>query len=223
MGAKNTIKGKIIYFAASWVLVHVKRHQWCCSASLLGTLLIAGPQWVSVCALGNKAVLAWASLDHCLDPMRPRSSYLGHSQSVDYTLDDTVENGEGNWKDSWLWTTLEEHRWAYLTHPCGCNKRSLSKSLMRPLPTEHVTQLYDTYIPIQAQPRLQRKRDKTNNSFRIGDCSQSHGRAAQGRREARVSPLSWSSELTTIVDNVASTNLSARRSKTSCSPFLVQP
>ena len=58
-----------------------------------------------------------------------------------------------------------------------------------PLNTSHsFTAHY--YIPIQAQPRLQRKRDKINNSFRIGDCSQSLGRAAQGRREARVSPPS---------------------------------
>ena len=170
------------------------------------------------------ACLSIIALDHCLDPMGPRISYLDHPQSVDYTLDDTVGDGEVYWKDSWLWTTLEEHRWAYHTHSCGC-KKDLCQSFQCghcPLNTSHsFTAHY--YIPIQAQPRLQRKRDKINNSFRIGDCSQSLGRAAQGRREARVSPPSWSSELTTIVDNVASTNLSARRSKTSCSRFLVQP
>ena len=68
------------------------------------------------------ACLSIIALDQCLDPMGPRNSYLGHSQSVDYTLDDTVENWEGYWKDSWLWTTLEEHRWAYHTHSCGCKK-----------------------------------------------------------------------------------------------------
>ena len=82
------------------------------------------------------ACLSIIAFDHCLDPMGPRNSYLGHSQSVDYTLDDTVENWEGYWKDSWLWTTLEEHRWAYHTHSCGCNKRPLSKFSMRALPTE---------------------------------------------------------------------------------------
>ena len=92
------------------------------------------------------ACLSIIALDHCLDPMGPWNSYLGHSQSVDYTLDDTVENWEGYWKDSWLWTTLEEHRWANHTHSCGCNKRPLSKFSMRALPTQHVTQLYCTLL-----------------------------------------------------------------------------
>ena len=75
----------------------------------------------------GSAYLSIIALDHCLDPMGPRNSYLDHSQSVDHTLDDTVENWEGYWKDSWLWTTLEEHRWAYHTHPCGCKKKTSVK------------------------------------------------------------------------------------------------
>ena len=116
------------------------------------------------------------------------------------------------WLCSWADKISISSVWIRLKFPGGPSPLNTSHSF-----TAHY------YIPIQAQPRLQRKRDKINNSFRIGDCSQSLGRAAQGRREARVSPPSWSSELTTIVDNVASTNLSARRSKTSCSRFLVQP
>ena len=149
MGAKNTIKGKTIYFAAS----RVRFSAWQTSPVVLQCFVTGhiAHSWPSVgfrlrTWQQGTACLSIIALDHCLDPMGPRISYWDHPQSVDYTLDDTVGDGEVYWKDSWLWTTLEEHRWANHTHSCGCNKRPLSKFSMRALPTQHVTQLYCTLL-----------------------------------------------------------------------------